>query len=387
MPTCDVKFGFAKPSLTHLAIVHLVKVGRVDYVASQNVDGEDRCTNETAEMAWTLALTGTERIHRTLAGIHARTGIDKEKLAELHGNCFSERCEKCNKVYLRDFEMKTVGFKYTRRKCDACGGRLTDNILDWESALPDDELDATIHHTEQADLVVCMGTSLRITPVCDLPEQVQANGGKLVIVNLQATPKDQRADLVIHAKCDQVMAQLLKHMEVKVPPYVRVDKARISHHVLFPTPAHRKPFSHGIRGSGIKLIFSSIHHPKCPLPFVKSLSVELEGENRIMEPTEQLPLVATFRRKVYAHENLVFRIVVHFVEQVGMEASTVEYPVRCSEILSNLTAGEDCGQEYEFVSQGYAPPPLYQPDLDDYHGAGTALQHENTNKKRRTDST
>mmetsp|Transcript_8363 Transcript_8363/g.52213 ORF Transcript_8363/g.52213 Transcript_8363/m.52213 type:complete len:388 (+) Transcript_8363:547-1710(+) len=387
MPTCDVKFGFAKPSLTHLAIAHLVKVGRVDYVASQNVDGEDRCTNETAEMAWTSALTETERIYRTLAGIHARTGIDKEKLAELHGNCFSERCEKCNKVHLRDFEMRTVGFKYTRRKCDACGGRLTDNILDWENALPDDELDATIHHTEQADLVVCMGTSLRITPVCDLPEQVQANGGKLVIVNLQATPKDERADLVIHAKCDQVMAQLLKHMEIKVPPYVRVDKARISYHVLFPTPPHRKQFSHGVRGSGIKLIFSSVHHPKCPLPFVRSLSVELEGENRIIETTNQLPLVATFHRKVYAHEVLVFRIRVHHVEQVGMETSSIEYTVRCSDISSNLLAGEDGGRECEFVSQAYTPPILYQSGLDEDYVAGAVLGHESTNTKRRMEFT
>ena len=32
------------------------------------------------------------------------------QLAELHGNCFAERCERCKREYVRDFEMETVGF-------------------------------------------------------------------------------------------------------------------------------------------------------------------------------------------------------------------------------------------------------------------------------------
>lgn len=326
------------------------------------------------------------RVERARAGIHARTGLDREKLAELHGNCFSERCEECKKVHLRDFEMKTVGFKYTRRKCDACGGRLTDNILDWESPLPEDELDATIQHTERADLVVCMGTSLRITPVCDLPEQVQSHGGKLVIVNLQETPKDHRADLVIHAKCDQVMALLLKHMEVKVPPYIRVDKARISYHVLFPTSAHHKPFDLGVRGSGIKLIFSSIHHPKCPLPFVQSLRVELEGEVQVIETTSKVPLIATFHRKVYVHEVLVFRVQVRFVEQLGAHASSVEYTVHGSTITSNLFAGDDGGLNYEFTSHALPPAIPPSPDVHEDHSQAAGVELENVNKRRRTET-
>jgi len=33
-------------------------------------------------------------------------------------------------------------------------------------------------------------------------------GGKLVIVNLQSTPKDKKATLLIHGKTDEVMKQV-----------------------------------------------------------------------------------------------------------------------------------------------------------------------------------
>lgn len=35
-------------------------------------------------------------------------GVPRDQLAELHGNCFAERCKKCKTEYVRDFEMDTV---------------------------------------------------------------------------------------------------------------------------------------------------------------------------------------------------------------------------------------------------------------------------------------
>lgn len=44
-----------------------------------------------------------------------------------------------------------------------------------------------ILHSRQADLAVCLGTSLQIQPSGNLPVLTVKNGGKLVIVNLQKT--------------------------------------------------------------------------------------------------------------------------------------------------------------------------------------------------------
>ena len=84
------------------ALVALHTAGKLRYTVSQNVDG-----------------------------LHLRSGLPRDRLAELHGNCFAERCGRCDREYVRDFEMETVGFKYTGRKCDSCNGRLKDSILDW----------------------------------------------------------------------------------------------------------------------------------------------------------------------------------------------------------------------------------------------------------------
>lgn len=42
------------------------------------------------------------------SGLHLRSGVPRDKLAELHGNCFAERCKKCGTEYVRDFEMDSV---------------------------------------------------------------------------------------------------------------------------------------------------------------------------------------------------------------------------------------------------------------------------------------
>jgi mono-ADP-ribosyltransferase sirtuin 6 len=76
----------------------------------------------------------------------------------------------CSHEYVRDFEMKTVGFKCTGRKCTQpklnsasssssssssqliCGGRLRDQVLDWEDPLPPKELSAAERYAASSSL-------------------------------------------------------------------------------------------------------------------------------------------------------------------------------------------------------------------------------------------
>ena len=211
MPAASCRFDRARPSFTHVALVALQREGYVRYLVSCNVD----C-------------------------LHVRSGYPREEMAELHGNCFAERCELCETEYVRDFEMPSVGFKTTvvdrprRGKDDGSGrgGRLRDQVLDWEDPLPPEELKRAERESKEAALALVLGSSLQITPSCDLPLKTTrrrrdgSEAGKLAIVNLQMTPKDRHATLVVHAKVDRVMWGLTRRLGVAVPEYAprRVDR-------------------------------------------------------------------------------------------------------------------------------------------------------------------
>lgn len=169
-------FEDAVPTKTHLGLAELERKGKMTLCATQNVDD-----------------------------LHLKSGFPREKLAILHGCVFTERCRRCDKEYVRPVDVGGVSFKPTGRQCDDCGDDLVDTVLDWEDELPDREWDKTQEAFERADLALCLGTSLRITPAADLPLQAK----EFVIVNLQETPHDRKARLVIRARVDDVMTNLL----------------------------------------------------------------------------------------------------------------------------------------------------------------------------------
>ncbi|XP_043358406.1 NAD-dependent protein deacetylase sirtuin-6 isoform X4 [Dermochelys coriacea] len=168
-------------------------------------------------------------VFHTGAGISTASGIPdfRDKLAELHGNMFVEECVKCSKQYVRDAVVGTMGLKPTGRLCDvskarglrACRGKLIDTVLDWEDSLPDRDLSLADDACRKADLSVTLGTSLQIKPSGNLPLLTKRKGGKLVIVNLQATKHDRQADLRIHGYVDEVMKRLMKQLGLEIPEW------------------------------------------------------------------------------------------------------------------------------------------------------------------------
>ncbi len=50
-----------------------------------------------------------------------------------------------------------------------CRGRLRDMVLDWDDALPEDDLKASEQHASNAQLALCLGTSLQVRPANSLP--------------------------------------------------------------------------------------------------------------------------------------------------------------------------------------------------------------------------
>eukprot|EP01137_Pigoraptor_chileana_P014041 Opistho-2@68217 len=193
----------AIPTPTHMALVEMRRRGTLKYLVTQNTDG-----------------------------LHRRSGFPANRLSELHGNSNLEICERCGSEFLRDFHTRTaneVHAHYTGRHCadSACNGRLKDSIINFGESLPERALNRAFSHGRRADVCICLGSSLRVTPAAHVPVETARNGGKLVIVNLQQTPLDARADLVIHAFTDTVMQMLMVRLGQAIPPFVLERRCRV----------------------------------------------------------------------------------------------------------------------------------------------------------------
>ncbi|KAI8009076.1 NAD-dependent protein deacetylase SRT1 [Camellia lanceoleosa] len=192
-----------------------------------------------------------------------KAGLLKEKLAELHGNSFREICSKCG----------TIGLKKTSKSCSdvKCGAKLKDTVLDWEDVLPPTEMNAAEKHCRMADIVLCLGTSLQITPACNLPLKSLRGGGKIVIVNLQQTPKDKKPSLVIRGLVHKVIAGVMHYLNLRIPPYVRVDLFQIIF-TEFQAFSERKYAKWSLK-------VTSVHGERAPLPFIISVEAQLDSLN------------------------------------------------------------------------------------------------------------
>ena len=140
-------------------------------------------------------------------------------------------CIKCKREHMRDYKVSAGKRDHkTGRKCDTpgCGGELKDTIINFGENLQPQILNKAWDVAETSDLMVCMGSSIRVSPASDLPTTTLANGGQFVVINLQKTPIDELAALVIHERVDKVMSLLMKKLQIPIPEYRRSYRLQLS---------------------------------------------------------------------------------------------------------------------------------------------------------------
>lgn len=125
---------------------------------------------------------------------------------------------------MRDFRVRNAKHVHehkTGRKCDdpKCRGDLKDTIINFNENLDPEILERGELNGQSADLMLAMGSSLRIYPAAGMAQATAQQGGKLVIVNLQKTPLDPYAALIIHGKIDEVMEMLMAELNMQIPQW------------------------------------------------------------------------------------------------------------------------------------------------------------------------
>lgn len=109
-----------------------------------------------------------------------------------------------------------------------CSGHLKDTIINFNENLNVNILELGMENCGNADLCLAMGSSLRVSPANGMPAACAMNGGRLVLINLQKTPIDHLATMVIHGKCDDVMKMLMEKLSYQIPTWQMKKRIEIS---------------------------------------------------------------------------------------------------------------------------------------------------------------
>lgn len=146
--------------------------------------------------AWETAGTLKGVITQNIDGLHQEAG--SQNVLELHGTARKIACLDCE----AEFEVEPLLTAFHESDavppCESCGGRLKHATVSFGQSLPQDVLATAAKWSQQADVMLAIGSSLVVTPAADLPRVAKESGGRLVIITRDETPLDGIADVVLN---------------------------------------------------------------------------------------------------------------------------------------------------------------------------------------------
>jgi NAD-dependent deacetylase len=151
-----------QPNGAHRALVELERRGYLDAVITQNIDM-----------------------------LHRRAGT--AQLVEVHGTIEHSSCLACGgRVALAETRRRLAAAADGVPRC-GCGAPLKPDVVLFGEWLPEEALDRAYALAAGADLLLCVGSSLEVHPVAQLPSVTRLNGGAVAIITKGPTPHDARA--------------------------------------------------------------------------------------------------------------------------------------------------------------------------------------------------
>ena len=80
------------------------------------------------------------------------------------------------------------------------------DVVLYEEGLDQNTIEKSVMAIYNADLLIVAGTSLTVYPAAGLIDYYQGN--RLVLINRDATPYDNRADLIFHESLGSIFSKL-----------------------------------------------------------------------------------------------------------------------------------------------------------------------------------
>ncbi len=168
-----------RPNEVHRALVTLERAGLLDAVITQNID----------------------MLHRTAGTV---------ELIEVHGSIERCSCPSCGaRVTLAEARALLAADERGVPRCGGCGAALKPDVVLFGEMLPVAAIERAGELCAAADLLLCIGSSLEVHPVADLPLLTHRAGGAIAIITQGATPLDGLATVRLDGDLVEEMHALL----------------------------------------------------------------------------------------------------------------------------------------------------------------------------------
>jgi NAD-dependent deacetylase len=152
------------PNGAHRALAELQSRGRLDAVITQNIDG-----------------------------LHEKAGVVDP--IEVHGSISHATCLVCRQqLGLDEVRARLDAAEDGVPRCDE-GDPLKPDVVLFGEFLDERALATASALAANADLLLCVGSSLEVHPIAQLPQITLAAGGRVVLVTKGRTPYDRDATL------------------------------------------------------------------------------------------------------------------------------------------------------------------------------------------------
>jgi NAD-dependent deacetylase len=165
-----------RPNEAHFALAELEQRGLIRAVITQNID----------------------RLHR-LAG--------SERLIEVHGSIEWSVCLECGGKVAIDRVVELLGSGAP--ECVACVAPLKPDVVLFGELLPERAMAEAQALALDADLMICVGSSLEVYPVAGLPAITRGSRGRLALVTQGPTPYDSDAEVKLEGDVVEELRALL----------------------------------------------------------------------------------------------------------------------------------------------------------------------------------
>jgi NAD-dependent deacetylase len=171
-----------QPNPAHFAIAELERRGLVRGVVTQNVD----------------------RLHRVAGSVN---------VIEVHGSIEWSVCPTCGGRTSLERVLELLAAHPGAPECPACIDPLKPDVVLFGEMLPEDAISAAYELAAEADLIVCVGSSLEVYPVASLPGLTRDGGGRIALVTAGPTPYDRDADLKLSGDVVEELAAVMAALD------------------------------------------------------------------------------------------------------------------------------------------------------------------------------